>query len=304
MIQSNQARRLGGALEAVIGAVYFAPECHARYEQLGFAASPGDMQGVALPDGPAYFTSRGSLLGQVPGELVAAAFGVFNPVAVVPSVLFGWTKTDAVTIRAARFDGAVAHLRRVLPPEPDHFRSVAATLGSAVAACRPAGRPLFAGVIAQPQRDDPLEELFRLGDALREFRGDSHTAAWTAAGLDPVEIGLLTELYWGVPMHSYIRTRAWSDSDVSEAIGRLEARGYVVDSSFTDAGRAAREAIEEATDLQMAAPIAAMGGEFEDVVGHLERWSALVRAAHGYPASGPHELAEQAATRQLLTAPS
>ncbi len=35
------ARRLGGALEPVIGQVYFAPECHQRYAALGFAASQG-----------------------------------------------------------------------------------------------------------------------------------------------------------------------------------------------------------------------------------------------------------------------
>ena len=34
---------------------------------------------VAMPDGPAYFTSRGSLLGQVEPHVVAAAFGVFKP---------------------------------------------------------------------------------------------------------------------------------------------------------------------------------------------------------------------------------
>ena len=37
-----------------------------------------------MPDGIAYFTSRGSALGQVPGEVVAATFGVFNPDVVVP----------------------------------------------------------------------------------------------------------------------------------------------------------------------------------------------------------------------------
>ena len=75
------------ALEPVAGQVYFSPECHAAYAELGFSPSPATTKaGVALPDGPAYFTSRGSLLGQVPGEVVAAAFGVFNPDAVVPSV--------------------------------------------------------------------------------------------------------------------------------------------------------------------------------------------------------------------------
>ena len=82
--ESKAARQLGSVLEPVTGQVYFSPECHANYVALGFAPSNGEFNGVAAPDGPAYFTSRGSVLGQVPGTVVAATFGVFNPEAVVP----------------------------------------------------------------------------------------------------------------------------------------------------------------------------------------------------------------------------
>src|SRR3954451_3172227 len=112
------ARRLAGALEPFVGQVYFSPECHAAYAALGFAPSAAKAGDVALPDGPAYFCSRGSALGQVPGELVASAFAVFNPAAVVPSVSFGWTLTDAATIAAARTTGATAQLVRILGSEP------------------------------------------------------------------------------------------------------------------------------------------------------------------------------------------
>jgi hypothetical protein len=77
------------------------------------------MDDVALPDGPAYFCSRGSVLGQVPGEVVSAAFGVFNPAVVVPAVAHGWTLTDAATIERARTDGAVGQLRRILGDKPE-----------------------------------------------------------------------------------------------------------------------------------------------------------------------------------------
>ena len=54
------------ALEPLAGQVYFSPECHAAYTELGFGPSPGSSAGgVQLPDGPAYFTSRGSVMGQV-----------------------------------------------------------------------------------------------------------------------------------------------------------------------------------------------------------------------------------------------
>ena len=116
---SGLARRLGSVLEPVIGQVYFSPECHANYVALGFDPSSGDADGVALPDGPAYFASRGSVLGQVPGEVIAAAFGVFSSAIVVPLVELAWSRTDAATIRAARADGAVGQLRRLLGEQPD-----------------------------------------------------------------------------------------------------------------------------------------------------------------------------------------
>ena len=110
----RKSRTLAAALEPVIGQVFFAPECHAAYARLGFAPSPGRLGLVALPDGPAYFTSRGSLLGQVRPDVVAAAFGVFKPEVVAAGVLLGWSLTDAATIFAERRDGAVAQLERVL----------------------------------------------------------------------------------------------------------------------------------------------------------------------------------------------
>jgi len=213
------------ALEPVAGQVYFSPECHAAYAELGFSPSPGSTAGgVRLPDGPAYFTSRGSVMGQVPGQVVAAAFAVFNPDAVVPSVELGWSKVDAPAICAARTRGAVDQLVRVLGAEPEGLRRATELLADAAAPLRPEGKPLFAGLLSLGLPGDPMGDLWRLADMLREYRGDAHTAAWTSAGLDATEIGLLTELYWGLPLRSYIRTRAWSDAQLDEAEARLEAR--------------------------------------------------------------------------------
>lgn len=57
-------------------------------------------------------------MGQVPGEVVAAAFGAFNPAVVVPAVVHGWTLTDATTIEQARTEGAVASCDGILGDEP------------------------------------------------------------------------------------------------------------------------------------------------------------------------------------------
>jgi hypothetical protein len=292
---SKQARRLAAALEPVAGQVYFAPECHTAYEALGFGASPGTTpDGVAMPDGPAYFTSRGSAMGQVPGELVAAAFAVFNPAVVVPAVTRGWTVTDAATIAAARTGGATAHLVRVLGEDPAGLAEATALLERATEPLRPEGKPLYAGVRALGLPDDPVGHMWRLADQLREYRGDAHTAAWTAAGFDATEIGLLSELYWGLPMRTYIRTRAWSEADLDAAEERLRNRGLLEGDGFSTAGREAREQVEVATDEQMAAVVTALGDGLDTLATTLERWGAAVREAKGYPAAGPQDLAAAA----------
>ena len=291
---SAAARRLGSALEPITGQVYFSPECHANYVGLGFDPSSGDANGVALPDGPAYFTSRGSVMGQVPGEVVAAAFAVFNPDVVIPCVQLGWSRTDAATICAARDDGAIGQLRRLLGDAPEGVERVNELLAEAVAPLRPEGRPLFAGLRSLAMPSTTLGAVWRRGDMLREYRGDSHTAAWVSAGFDATEIGLLSELYWGLPMRSYSRTRAWTDAQFDAAQARLKRRGLVDDVGFTDAGRAAREVIELHTDSQMAPAIDALGDHLDELVALIEPWGVTVRTGLGYLSSGPHDLASAA----------
>ncbi|MEM9039529.1 MAG: hypothetical protein AAGD33_06515 [Actinomycetota bacterium] len=291
---SHPLRRLGGALEPVIGQIYFAPEAHAEYEQLGFAESSGTFNGVAGPDGPAYFTSRGSVMGQVSGGVVASAFAVFDPRVVVPCVDHGWSLTDAPTICAARDRGALGQLTRLLGERPDGLDRCVDLLRRATSPLTPEGRPLYAGLALLDPPDHPLGELWRLGDRLREFRGDGHTLAWVGAGLDACEIGLLTELFWGLPLRSYTRTRGWSDERFDRATASLESRGLVADGAFTDAGRSLREGIESTTDA-LCAPIAdALGhDDIDELCSILEPWGATVRAGHGYPAAGPHDLADR-----------
>lgn len=291
---SERARKLGSVLEPLAGQVYFAPECHANYVALGFDPSPANASGVALPDGPAYFTSRGSVMGQVAGAVVAAAFGVFNPEIVVRCVAIGWNRTDAPTICQARDDGAIAQLVRILGEQPEGIARVNELLTRAIEPLRPEGRPLYAGLGSQSLPDTPIGKMWRMGDMLREYRGDSHTAAWISAGLNATQIGLLSELYWGVPMRSYSRTRGWTNDQFDAAVESLQGRGLITADALTATGREARELIETVTDSQMAGAIGALGDDIRELFEILEPWGAAVRAGFGYLRSGPHDLAKQA----------
>jgi hypothetical protein len=286
----RKSRTLAAALEPVIGQVFFAPECHAAYAELGFAPSPGKAGIVHLPDGPAYFTSRGSLLGQVRPGVVAAAFGVFKPEIVSAGVTLGWSLTDASTIFEARRMGAVAQLERVIGPAGEEVTRASELLERAVAPLSVAGRPLFAGL--RSWWDDPTDRwtrLFHLGDMLRECRGDAHVAAWSSAALDALEIGLLNDVYMGLPLRSYVRTRGWSEEDLAGGVERLREIGWLDGDALTDEGRDLREDIERATDLQMEPALEALGADLDEVVGLLRPWGVAMREAGGY-VGGPVDL--------------
>lgn len=292
---SRLARRLGSVLEPVIGQVYFSPECHANYVALGFDPSPRDANGVALPDGPAYFASRGSVLGQVPGEVIAAAFGVFSAAVVVPAVQLAWSRTDAATMRVARADGAVAQLRRLLDEQPVGAPRASELLQRAARALPFNGRPMAAGIASLEVPVDPLGAVWHLGDFLREYRGDCHNAAWVGAGLTATEIGILTELYWGLPARSYSRTRGWTTDEFDRAeqhlrdLGHLDGRG--ADTHLSPLGRDVREQLEVATDEQTRPALDAVGDDIDELFGILEPWGATIRAGAGYLGAGPHDLA-------------
>jgi hypothetical protein len=284
-------RILAGAVEAFAGQVYFAPEAHTGYQKLGFAGSPGLVGDVAMPDMNAYFCSRGAILGQVPGEVVASVFGVFNPAVVVPAVEEGWSLTTAAAIIAARDEGALGQLRRILGDNPDGAVELAELLRPVSGSLPVAGRPLYAGLLNAEVPQDALGAAWRFADRLREFRGDAHTAAWTSAGYSAVEIGLMTELYWGLRPKTYIRTRGWSEAELDAGIADLESQGLIANGALTDRGSVEREAIEVRTDEQCAPVLDGLGDGFGDAVALLRRFSEAVREARGYPAAGPHDLA-------------
>jgi hypothetical protein len=130
---------------------------------------------------------------------------------------------------------------------------------------------------------------------LREYRGDSHTAAWISAGFDACQIGVLSELYWGLPIKSYSRTRGWQDADYDAAIEDLSRNGLISsDGALTTEGRAQRERVETLTDLQMEPVVKQLDTDVLELIAILKPWGATIRAAQGYPAAGPHDLADSA----------
>lgn len=280
----HPARRLAGAIEPFAGQVYFAPECHQAYEEIGFGPSPHTTRaGVELPDGAAYFTSRAASMGQVDGKVAASAFGVFDPVPVELSLAMGWSLTDAATICDARTAGAVAQLSRILGPRPDGIERAVELLTRAGDGLEVAGRPLFAGMASVALPDDALGAAWVLADRLREYRGDCHTAAWTSAGYAAAEISVVTELWVGQPIKTYSRTRGWSEEALDVAIEALRRSGDLDGDELSAAGRARRDAVEDATDHPCGRIVANLGDDLDELVDAGNGWSGRLVAAGGYP---------------------
>jgi hypothetical protein len=280
----ERARRLRNAVEPVAAGVYFAPEAHAAYAALGFAGSPAAADGVARPELKSYFTSRGACLGQVSGEVVAAAFGCFNPKVVVPAVAAGWQIAGREAILGARERGATAMLQRVLGDRPDGLARATDLLRRAAAAAPWAARTMYGGLRSLGSPDDPMSALWRAADLVREHRGDGHVIAWAVGGVDAVEVLLLTEQWWGLPARAYAPSRGWSAEDMDAGFERLSRRGLMTGhEQLTDAGRAFREEIEVRTDELERPVIDALGDDLDELVGYLDAWSDAIIAAGSYP---------------------
>jgi Helix-turn-helix family len=135
-----------------------------------------------------YVAGRGGVLGEVPADVVTAAFWVFAP----DAIRAAWDRSASVMSRhqAAEEWLACAHAwaRAHFADGPDHARA-AALLGIVVQHAAVAGAPVFAGLrtFPEPEPDDAKALLQHRLNAVRELRGALHGAAVLTVGLRPVE---------------------------------------------------------------------------------------------------------------------
>jgi hypothetical protein len=266
------SRRLRDLVEPIAANVYFAKQAQEAYEELGLGYIPG------------YFCSRSACLGEVPGEVVVSAFGVFNPDVVLPAIAEGRAKTNIAALLGARERGATASLEGILDGVSEGADRATEILERAADAATCEGHPLYAGLRSLGMPGNEVGALWRAADLVREHRGDSHTNAWVSHGVDAVEITLLTELWWRLPLNSYVRTRGWTAEHIDAAIDRLRERRLVEGDGFTEEGQELRASIEAATDRQERAIVEAIGDDADELFARLEPWSRAIVDSGGYPA--------------------
>ncbi|MGQ0576231.1 MAG: SCO6745 family protein [Pseudonocardia sp.] len=220
----------------------------------------------------AYVRGRGAPLGEVPSSVVAATFAVFEPGVVDALWTAGQGLLPLPELIALRDRETTASLRELLSPvaDEDEVGRLATTLEGVVDGLDGTGRVLFSALRSQPRLPDPYARAWRAADLIREHRGDSHIAACVAAGLDPVRMGILMEVWLGYPVGEYSGTRAWPQEAADAGLARLEADGLVASGAITAEGRRVRDAIEAATDLAQQGVVDALGLELDTVAKQLD----------------------------------
>jgi hypothetical protein len=228
-------------LEPLHAMIYFAPEAQEEFAAFGLDNTASG-----------YFPARAAALGPVPWQVVQATFFNFAPFAVEFGMTGAWDRVTPADLIAARYRGADRALRRLcgdlcddpgLKEAVDLYRAATTDLPRE-------GRPLYAGNAALAWPSEPHLAVWHGQTLAREFRGDGHIAALVAAGISAPQSLVLNGAFAGHGMTGFLKqTRAWTPEQWQAAVAELDARGWVdADGELTDAGRTAREGVEDNTD--------------------------------------------------------
>src|SRR5260221_3828986 len=218
-----------------------------------------------------YFAGRAAPVGAVGAAPVPASFFNFAPPMAARALPGVWELIPPEEGLAGRSGGAVAALRRLLGDREADVTAAADMLLRAADGLDCAGRVLAAANAARPAPDEPTARLWHAATLLREHRGDGHFAALVAADIDGCEaLVLRTGSEVGPPREQLQPVRGWTDEDWEQAAVRLADPGWVDSGGgVTPDGAAARQAVEDATDLAAAPPRAPLGTEAAQEFGRL-----------------------------------
>jgi hypothetical protein len=266
------ARRLFELTEPISLVNFFSPEPSESMAALGFRT---------YWDG--YFAGRSAPLGRVPAEVVHAAFYNFADGEVARHIPKVWDTATPEAAHAAREQGCVAALRRILgglATGPGLARA-AELLARASVSAPTGGRVMYAGLRALPVPADPVTRLWHAANMLREHRGDGHIAALVSERIGGTESHVLSALDMGIyPAESFGRIHHLPAARLAEVMDGLRGRGLLDASGrFTGAGRAVKTRVEALTDALAEVPYEALEPlELGELTAALEPVSARLQA--------------------------
>jgi hypothetical protein len=269
MTDARPARCLRDAIEPIATHATWSRKTNAVLAKLGLKIFTGYVWGKAAP------------LGEPPTEVVLSIFPDHEPGLVAAAYEEARRQCGRAGMMAAREEATIESLAEVL--EGIDVAPVVTVLRRGVEAADGTGRTLFCGLRSLGWPDHPVGQLWRACDLLRQHRGDGHTAACIAAGLDGVTMNVLTELWLGMSVGRLaVGQRGWSEGGVASALAALERRGLAAGGALTASGRRLRDDIEEQTDAMQQPVIDAIGADLDATVTALDAWSAKCIAAGLY----------------------
>ena len=233
-----------------------------------------------------YFAGRAAPLGSsVPAGVVHALFYNFAPGEVARHIPTVWSTTTPEAAIAARQEGCVNALRRILGELVDTPAFVRAVelLTQAATSAPLEGRPMYAALRALPLPEEPVARLFRAASLLREHRGDGHVVALMAEGIGGLEAHVLLALDLGIPAPTFGRIHHLPAAQLTGLIDTMKDRGLIKDeAAFTAAGRQVKDRVEALTDELAVAPYEVLeAGELDELIAALEPLAQQLNAAQG-----------------------
>ena len=229
-----------------------------------------------------YFAGRSAPLGRAPAEVVHAAFYSFAEGEAARHVPKVWETTTPEAAHAARQQGCVAALQRILGDlvATPGLVCAADLLARASTSAPTEGRVMYAGLRSLPVPEEPVARLWHAANMLREHRGDGHVVALMSEGIGGTESHVLSALDQGIfPAESFGRIHHLPKARLAAVMSGLRDRGLVDETGrFTQAGRAAKDRVEALTDALAEAPYECLTpSEVEQLVASLEPISARLR---------------------------
>ena len=230
-----------------------------------------------------YFAGRAAPLGRVPAGVVHAIFYNFAGGEVARHIPRVWDTVTPEAALAAREQGSVAALRRILGDLADApSLARAADLATRAATSAPTeGRTLYAALRTLPLPEEPVARLWHAATLLREHRGDGHIAALVAAGIGGTESHVLHALSQNMPAEKFGRVHHLAAARLAKVVDGMRARGLVGASGWlSDTGRNTKERIESLTDDLAAPAYASLApSELDQLIADLGPISARLDAA-------------------------
>ncbi|MEU7636162.1 SCO6745 family protein [Streptomyces sp. NPDC039016] len=235
---AQRARSLWLMTEPLHAVCYFDDDCRALGKALG-------LKGFWM----GYFASRTAPMGAVEPATATAVLGVFAPGMVARALPAAWSTVSPAHVLDERGTRAARALRAAAPDLDRSATALLPRLQALVDAAPDTARPLFAANRALCDHADPVERLWQLTTALREFRGEAHLAVLADRELDGCEAVVLTAATGRVPEGTMREDRGWTEQEWAAAADRLRSRDLLdAHGNPTAQGRHERTHIEAETD--------------------------------------------------------